>query len=90
MVEMIQQSCNLLPFLYIIKGGGGGGVNILYHNILTPHPIKKKCQPQNSIVCDMKMFCVMKLSCHWIPFTKYHSCIFVGGGGGSISYTIIF
>ena len=76
-----------LSFLDIIEGGGG--VNILNHNILTPpHPIKKKVQPRNSIVCEMYIFCVLKLNCHWIPCTNAVLKYFLQGGGGGGQYII--
>ena len=62
--------------------GWGGGVKILYHNILTPPPINKKCQPWTRIVCDIYLFWVMKLSWHCIPLSKYLSWYIWWGGGG--------
>ena len=49
-----------LSILYIIEGGG---VNILYHNILTPpHPIKKKCKVKYLIACRWVCYCLSLLN----------------------------
>ena len=60
-------------------------VNILYHNILTPthtSPINKKCQPWNSIVCDMLMEAKLtRDSIFEIPFLNICWMGVCGGGG---------
>ena len=93
---VLKLSCHWIPCTKTVLEyfwRGGGGVSILYHNILTPpHPIKKRnviILKVLSVIC--KCFFVLKLSCHWIPCTNtVLEYFFGGGGGGSIYYTIMY
>ena len=69
--------------------GGGGGVNILYHNILTPHPLKRNVNHWIVLYVICKCFCdAAKLSLDYIykiPFLNICWRVGRGGGGGGVN-----